>query len=84
MVTPALPTRRNAELLLLCFATAITAAALLIVQANQERGLHWDLAGYAVGFFTLFACAHLAVRRFAPMRTRCCCRWWRCSTASAW
>lgn len=66
MVTPALPTRRNAELLLLCFATAITAAALLIVQANQERGLHWDLAGYAVGFFTLFACAHLAVRRFAP------------------
>ena len=31
-------TRRNAELLLLCFATVITIAALAIVEANQERG----------------------------------------------
>ena len=37
-VTPPLPTRRNAELLLLCFAALITVAALLIVEANQERG----------------------------------------------
>ncbi|HVQ99917.1 MAG TPA: FtsW/RodA/SpoVE family cell cycle protein [Mycobacterium sp.] len=65
-VTPPLPNRRNAELLLLCFATVIIAAALVIVQANQERPLHWDLAGYALAFFTLFASAHLAIRRFAP------------------
>ncbi|HZU49144.1 MAG TPA: FtsW/RodA/SpoVE family cell cycle protein [Mycobacterium sp.] len=65
-LTPPLPNRRNAELLLLCFAAAITAAALVIVQANQDRRLHWDLAGYMLGFLTLFACAHLVVRRFAP------------------
>jgi cell division protein FtsW (lipid II flippase) len=65
-VTPPLPNRRNAELLLLCFATVIIAAALVIVQANQERPLHWDLAGYVLAFLTLFAAAHLAVRRYAP------------------
>ncbi len=65
-VTPPLPNRRNAELLLLCFATVIVAAALVIVQANQERPLHWDLAGYVLAFLTLFAAAHLAVRRYAP------------------
>ena len=65
-VTPPLPNRRNAELLLLCLATAITAVALLIVQANQERALHWDLAGYPLAFLALFASAHLAIRRFAP------------------
>ena len=36
-VTPPLPTRRNAELALLCFATLITTVALLIVEANQSR-----------------------------------------------
>ncbi len=65
-VTPPLPNRRNAELLLLSFSTVIIAAALVIVQADQERPLRWDLAGYALAFFTLFACAHLAIRRFAP------------------
>ncbi len=65
-VTPPLPNRRNAELLLLTFATVIIAAALVIVQADQERALRWDLAGYALAFFTLFACAHLAIRRYAP------------------
>ena len=48
-VTPPLPTRRNAELLLLCFAAVITFAALLIVEANQERGLRWNVSGYALG-----------------------------------
>ena len=38
-VTPPLPTRRNAELLLLCFAAVITVAALLIVEANQPDGV---------------------------------------------
>lgn len=65
-VTPPLPTRRNAELLLLCFAALITIAALLIVEANQERALHWDLASYGLAFLTLFGFAHLAIRRFAP------------------
>jgi cell division protein FtsW (lipid II flippase) len=65
-VTPPLPTRRNAELLLLCFAAVITVAALLIVEANQERGLRWELAGYGLGFLALFGCAHLAIRRSAP------------------
>ncbi|MHA7648758.1 FtsW/RodA/SpoVE family cell cycle protein [Mycobacterium sp. ML4] len=65
-VTPPLPTRRNAELLLLCFAAVITIAALFIVEANQERGLHWDLTTYGLGFLTLFGIAHLAIRRFAP------------------
>jgi cell division protein FtsW (lipid II flippase) len=65
-VTPSLPNRRNAELLLLCFATVITAAAFAIVQANQERSLSWQLLNYAVGFLVVFALAHLAIRRYAP------------------
>ncbi|BBX75641.1 FtsW/RodA/SpoVE family cell cycle protein [Mycobacterium shinjukuense] len=65
-VTPPLPTRRNAELLLLCFAAVITVAALFIVEANQERGVHWDLVSYGLAFLTLFGFAHLAIRRFAP------------------
>lgn len=65
-VTPPLPTRRNAELLLLGFAALITAAALLIVQANQERGVRWSFATYGLVFLAVFGCAHLAVRRFAP------------------
>jgi cell division protein FtsW len=61
-----MPNRRNAELYLLGFAAFITMVALLIVEANQEQGLSWDLAEYAVGFVGLFLGAHLAVRRFAP------------------
>jgi cell division protein FtsW (lipid II flippase) len=65
-VTPPLPTRRNAELLLLCFAAVITMAALLIVEANQERGLRWNLVGYGLVFLIVFGAAHLTIRRFAP------------------
>jgi cell division protein FtsW (lipid II flippase) len=65
-VTPPLPNRRNAELLLLAFAALITTVALLIVEANQERGIRWDLAQYTVAYLALFASAHLAIRRFAP------------------
>jgi len=65
-VTPPLPTRRNAELLLLCFATLVTLAALLIVEANQDRGLRWKMAAFGLIFLTVFAGAHLAIRRFAP------------------
>jgi cell division protein FtsW (lipid II flippase) len=65
-LAPAMPTRRNSELLLLCFATLITVVALLIVEANQEQGVSWDLASSTLAFLTLFVCAHLAIRRFAP------------------
>lgn len=65
-VMPPLPNRRNAELVLLGFAAFITAVALLIVEANQEQGITWDLARYIIGYLCLFAVAHLAVRRFAP------------------
>ena len=65
-VMPPLPNRRNAELLLLGFAALITTVALLIVEANQEQGLSWDLAQYTLGFLALFGAAHVAVRRFAP------------------
>ncbi|AOE34328.1 RodA [Mycobacterium tuberculosis] len=61
-----MPTRRNAELLLLCFAAVITFAALLVVQANQDQGVPWDLTSYGLAFLTLFGSAHLAIRRFAP------------------
>lgn len=65
-VVPPMPNRRNAELYLLGFAAFITMVALLIVEANQEQGLSWNLAKYGVGFVGLFLAAHLAVRRFAP------------------
>ncbi|MEO8816197.1 MAG: FtsW/RodA/SpoVE family cell cycle protein [Mycobacterium sp.] len=64
-LTPAQPDGRNAEVLLLCFATMITALALLIIESGNERGLHWDLIGYAVAFLVLFAFAHLVIRRYA-------------------
>ena len=63
---PPLPNRRNAELFLLGFAAVITTVALLLVEANQEQGLRWDLAQYTVAYLALFTGAHLAVRRFAP------------------
>ncbi|MCW2688582.1 MAG: bacterial cell division rane protein [Mycobacterium sp.] len=65
-VMPPLPNRRNAELLLLGFAAVITMVALLIVEANQEQGLRWDLLQYAAAYLALFSGAHLAIRRFAP------------------
>ena len=65
-VMPPLPNRRNSELFLLGFAAVITTVALLLVEANQEQGLHWDLAQYTVAYLALFTGAHLAVRRFTP------------------
>ncbi|MDH6244355.1 FtsW/RodA/SpoVE family cell cycle protein [Mycobacterium sp. OTB74] len=65
-VLPPLPNRRNSELLLLGFATAITMVALLIVEANQERGLRLDLVKFGVGYVLLFGVAHVVVRRYAP------------------
>ena len=50
----------------LVFATVITTVALLIVEANQEQGLSWDLASYTLAYMALFGAAHLTIRRFAP------------------
>ena len=44
----------------------ITTVALLLVEANQEQGSHWDLAQYAVAYLALFSGAHLTIRRFTP------------------
>lgn len=65
-VVPPLPNRRNAELFLLGFAAVITTIALLLVEANQEQSLRWELVQYSVAYLALFTGAHLAVRRFAP------------------
>ncbi|CAJ1578320.1 FtsW/RodA/SpoVE family cell cycle protein [[Mycobacterium] wendilense] len=65
-VPPPLPNRRNAELLLLCYAAAITTVALLLVEINQEQGVSLDLLAYTAGFLGLFGAAHLTIRRFAP------------------
>src|SRR5690625_611785 len=62
---PPLPTRRNAELGLLCFAGALTTVALVIVEADQHRTLGWKILGYTVAFLALFGLAHLAIRRYA-------------------
>ncbi|MEZ0053697.1 cell division protein FtsW (lipid II flippase) [Mycobacterium sp. MAA66] len=65
-VAPPLPNRRNAELALIGFAAVITTVALLIVEANQERGLQLDIAEFALGFAAMLVVAHLVVRRYAP------------------
>ena len=65
-VVPPLPNRRNAELALLGFAAVITTVALLIVEANQDRGLQLDLVEFTVGFVLMCALAHVVVRRYAP------------------
>ncbi|MGH3724604.1 MAG: FtsW/RodA/SpoVE family cell cycle protein [Mycobacterium sp.] len=65
-VQPAQPTRRNAELGLLGFAAAITTVALILVEANLERGLSLDLLKYGLAYLALFAVAHFGIRRYAP------------------
>lgn len=40
--------------------------ALVLVEANLERGLSWDLLGYGFAYLVLFVLAHMAVRRWAP------------------
>jgi cell division protein FtsW (lipid II flippase) len=65
-VVPQLPNRRNAALALLGFAVVITTVALLIVEANQDRGLQLDIIEFALGLLAMFAFAHVVVRRYAP------------------
>ena len=63
---PAQSNRRNAELILLCCAIAVTTVSLILVEASQEQTLTWDLAKYGLAYAAMFLVAHLAVRRFAP------------------
>ncbi len=63
---PPQSTRRSAELGLLGFAAAITTVALILVEANLERGLSLDLLKYGLAYLVLFTLAHLGVRRYAP------------------
>ncbi|MFC7448348.1 FtsW/RodA/SpoVE family cell cycle protein [Rhodococcus daqingensis] len=63
---PVQSNRRNAELLLIIGAIAITILSLVLVEASQEQKITLDLAKYALAYTALFVIAHLAVRRFAP------------------
>jgi cell division protein FtsW (lipid II flippase) len=59
-------TGRAAELGLLIFAAVLTTAALVLVEANQQRYLSMSLLFLGMGYLALFGIAHYAVRRFAP------------------
>lgn len=66
VVTPPVRHRRNAELLLLGFATVIIAVAFLLVSVNQQQRVGWDLLRYILAYAALFFLAHLVIRRCAP------------------
>lgn len=58
--------RRNVELTLLAFSSAVTIVALMLVELSQERFIEADLLMFAGAYFVVFLAAHLAVRRFTP------------------
>jgi cell division protein FtsW (lipid II flippase) len=60
------PTRRGTELVMLAFAAALVTGALILVEANQEQELTMQIVYLGLAYLTLFALAHLAVRRWAP------------------
>jgi hypothetical protein len=64
--SPALPTGRTIELLLLVFAAVIVTGALVLVEANQEQELTPTLLYVGLAYLVVLTLAHLAVRRFAP------------------
>ncbi len=57
---------RTTELVLLCCALVLVAAALVLVELAQSQQLSWQLAKYVGAYAALFAVAHLVIRRFAP------------------
>ncbi|WP_199430672.1 FtsW/RodA/SpoVE family cell cycle protein [Qaidamihabitans albus] len=61
-----MPKRSGTELALLAFAAFIVTSAFVLVQANQEQELSWDVVWYGLAYLAIFAVAHLAVRRWAP------------------
>ena len=42
-------------------ATVSAGDTLLIVEANQEQGISWDLLAFTAGFLVLFGAAHAAL-----------------------
>ncbi|GAA3619639.1 cell elongation-specific peptidoglycan biosynthesis regulator RodA [Lentzea atacamensis] len=60
------PTRRGTELVMLAFAAGLVTLALILVELNQERSLSLRILYLGLAYLGLFACAHLAVRRWAP------------------
>jgi cell division protein FtsW (lipid II flippase) len=69
MTVPALlrvPTRRNAELVLLAFAVLLVAAAEAAVEAARDGSLSSHLVAYAAVPFGAGLIAHLVIRRVAP------------------
>jgi cell division protein FtsW (lipid II flippase) len=67
LAAPALPTGRGIELVLLAFAAVLVTLALVLVEANQEQELSRSLLWVGLAYLGIFAVAHLAVRRFAPV-----------------
>lgn len=63
---PDLPKRRNSELMLLVFATAIVIAAQVAADLALTDSIDPQLAWYALGFIGVWGVAHLAVRFTAP------------------
>jgi len=60
------PTRRGTELVMLAFAAGLVTLALILVELNQERSLSMRILYLGLAYLGLFACAHFAVRRWAP------------------
>lgn len=68
---PVSPARvQNLELLLLVGAAAVTTAALVSVEIDQQRALTGALGYLGAAYLGLFAVVHLAVRRWARTRIR--------------
>jgi cell division protein FtsW (lipid II flippase) len=61
-----IPTRRNAELLLLVFAVAIVVAAEAAVEATRDGHLSSRLATYAAVPIVVGLITHLVIRKVAP------------------
>ncbi len=51
---------------MLSFAAGLVTLALILVELNQERSLSLRILYLGLAYLGLFACAHLAVRRWAP------------------
>jgi peptidoglycan glycosyltransferase len=65
-LTPLARTRRTRELSLGALALLITAAGYVLLAFSKAPTLPPKLWGFLGAIVALFACAHLAVRRFAP------------------
>ena len=57
--------RRNVELVLICFAVLVTMAAYASVGLAHDGSIPPGTLGYGLGLAAVFAVAHLALRRFA-------------------